>query len=291
MNQRLKNLLFISALVLLAGFVRAVAVYSFIVPNAFAPGGITGIGSIVEFMTATDGHAGFSAGYTMLILNVPLLALAFFFLGKKFALTSGVATVLSSMLMVVFQKIDFYVYTDERILAAAAGGILTGVSLALMLKTGGTMGGTDIIATFIQRKHSATNVAWFIFALDSTVVVASLFFFKNGLTPAILSFIEMFASSKMCDVITSGHKSAIKFEIVTTKPQELSDAILKRLHRGVTKLDAVGMYTDEPRAVLVCLIRRRQVSEFRKLIKAIDPDAFAYMSQASEVLGLGFPHS
>lgn len=291
MSQKTKNLLLTAALVLAASFVRAAGVHCFIVPNAFAPGGITGIGSLVEFMTANESHAGFSAGYTILILNIPLLIIAFLFLGRKFAVLTAIATILSSVLTVVFQRIDFYVYTDERILAAAAGGIFTGLSLALMLKAGGTMGGTDIIATFIQRKHSATNVAWFIFALDSTVVIGSLFFFKNGLTPAILSFIEMFSSSKMCDVITSGHKSAIKFEIVTTKPQELSDAILKRLHRGVTKLDAVGMYTDEPRAVLVCLIRRRQVSEFRKLIKAIDPDGFAYMSQASEVLGLGFPHS
>lgn len=291
MSQKTKNLLLTAALVLAASFVRAAGVHCFIVPNAFAPGGITGIGSLVEFMTSNESHAGFSAGYTILILNIPLLIIAFLFLGRKFAVLTAIATILSSVLTVVFQRIDFYVYTDERILAAAAGGIFTGLSLALMLKAGGTMGGTDIIATFIQRKHSATNVAWFIFALDSTVVIGSLFFFKNGLTPAILSFIEMFSSSKMCDVITSGSKSAIKFEIVTTKPQELSDAILKRLERGVTKLDAVGMYTDEPRAVLVCLIRRRQVSEFRKLIKAIDPDAFAYMSQASEVLGLGFPHS
>ena len=270
------------AVILLATVVRGFSVSCFLVPNHFAPGGLTGLGTLLENMT------GFPAGFTYFLANIPLVIFAFLVLGKDFAVKSAIAAVGASGFMILFRYVG-YTYTDERILAAVMGGVFNGVSLALVLKVGGTMGGTDILGTFIQRRHSATNVAWFIFLLDSTVVIVSIFLYQDGLTPAILALTEMFASSKTCDVIMSGLKSAVKFEIVTEKPQEMSDAILQRTHRGVTKLSGIGMYTSAERPVLFCVVRRRQVTELRKIIHEIDPNAFAYVTHTSEVLGRGFP--
>ena len=245
-----------------AAVIRAVAVYSFIVPNNFAPGGVTGIASILEYKLHVN------AGYFLLAMNVPLLIIAFIFVGKRFAACSGVSIVLSSALMVLFEKLHFPTF-------------------AIMLKLGGSSGGTDIIATLVQKKYSATNIAWFIFLIDSTVVLASAFIYDNPLVPILLSFVEMFASGKVTETILQGFKSAIKFEIITDKPEELASEIFAKLHRGVTMVPAKGMYTGEDRAMLICILRKRQMSAFRDVLKKF-PGAFAYVSGTSEVMGTGF---
>lgn len=271
---------------MVAAVIRAVAVYSFIVPNNFAPGGVTGIASILEYKLHVN------AGYFLLAMNVPLLVIAFIFIGKRFAACSGVSIVLSSVLMVLFEKLHFPTFSSaatgaDQILPAIAGGILGGAGIAIMLKLGGSSGGTDIIATLVQKRYSATNIAWFIFLIDSTVVLASAFIYENPLVPILLSFVEMFASGKVTETILQGFKSAIKFEIITDKPEELSSEIFAKLHRGVTMLPAKGMYTGEDRAMLICILRKRQMSAFREVLKKF-PGAFAYVSGTSEVMGTGF---
>ncbi len=272
--------------ILVASIVRAISIHIFVVPNNFAPGGVTGLSSILEYIT----H--WNAGYFLVACNVPLIVIAWIFIGKRFACVSGIAIVLSSVLMIVTEKLmpnlKFEaVESGERILAAIAGGILGGVGISIMLKIGGSSGGTDIIATIIQRKNSATNVAWFIFMLDSTVVLASAFVYDNPMVPILLSFVEMFVSSKVVETILQGFKSALKFEIITNHPEELSQDILHILHRGVTSIPAKGMYTGEERAMLICVLRKRQLSQFRLILKKY-PDSFAYMSGTSEVVGRGF---
>lgn len=278
-----------------AGIVRAVSVHVFVVPNNFAPGGITGLASILEYVTTNSGHP-INAGYFLVIFNVPLLIIAWIFLGKRFACVSGIAIILSSLLMVLTEKFlpSFKFQASQtgidRVLAAIAGGILGGAGIAIMLKIGGSCGGTDIVATIIQRKNSATNVAWFIFMLDSTVVLASGFVYHRAehfLVPILLSFVEMFVSSKVAETILQGFKSALKFEIITNHPEELSHDIMEILHRGVTAVPAKGMYTGEERAMLICVLRKRQLSQFRNILKKY-PDSFAYMSGTSEVVGRGF---
>ena len=172
-------------------------------------------------------------------------------------------------------------------LSACASGVLGGIGLSIMLKIGGTTGGTDIIATYIQKKFSATHVSWFIYGLDAIVVFASAFVYKDGLTPILLSLVEMFCLSMMSDTISSGFKSAIKFEIITHDPEKLSDELITKLRRGVTCVPAKGMYSGKEQSLLICVIRKRQLSDFYDILKNY-PDTFAYISSTSEVMGLGF---
>ncbi len=268
-----------------AGVIRAVAIYLFVVPNNFAPGGITGIATMLE--NKLPGHP--NAGWFLLAMNVPLVIIAFIFIGKRFGIISGGAILLSSGLMILFEKIGLPTFdlADNKILAAMAGGIIGGVGVALMLKLGGSNGGTDIIAALIQKKFSATNIAWYIFLVDSSVVLVSFFVYDNSIVPVLLSMVEMYASSKVAETILQGFKSAVKFEIITTQPEELSAEIIQKLHRGVTKIAAKGMYTGEERAMLICILRKRQMSAFREILKKY-PDTFAYITSASEVVGRGF---
>ena len=271
--------------IILAGVVRAIGIYSFIVPNNFAPGGVTGIASMLE--NKLPGNP--NAGYFLLAINIPLIIVAFIFIGKKFAIISGISILLSSALMVLFEKVGFptFPFETDKILPAIAGGIIGGAGIAIMLKLGGSSGGTDVIATIIQKKYSATNVTWFIFMLDSSVVVVSFFVYGNDIVPFLLSFVEMFASSKVAETILQGFKSALKFEIITNHPEELSQEIFSKLKRGVTMITAKGMYTGEERAMLICVLRKRQLSQFREVLKKY-PDTFAYISGTSEVVGRGF---
>lgn len=281
-NKKLYNFLIVPAVILAASVIRAIGIYSFVVPNDFAPGGVTGLASILQYLT------GWNAGIYLFLLNIPLLFVAFFCVSKPFAIKTTAATVLTSAIMLLLEKVNFFTFTSsEKVLAGVAGGILGGLSLAMLFKIGGTTGGTDIVATLIQRKFSATNVSWFIFMLDSTVVVASFFVYGMVLEPVLYAFVEMFCSSKICEAILHGLKSAIKYEIVTDHPDEIADEILHRLRRGVTKIPAVGMYSRDEKALLVCVVRRRQVSEFNHIIKKY-PGTFAYMTGTSEVMGIGF---
>lgn len=283
-----KGWLLLIAGILASGVLRAVSVYSFIVPNAFAPGGVTGIASMLEYKLHVN------AGYFLFGINVPLLVIAFIFIGKRFGLVTGIAIVLSSALMVLFEKLRFPVFSTaetgaDQVLAAVAGGILGGVGVAIMLKVGGSTGGTDIVAVLIQKRNSATNVAWFIFLLDSIVVLFSAVVYPDPLVPILLSFVEMFVSSKVNETISQGFKSAIKFEIITEaeNAKPLADEIMDEIQRGVTAVSAKGMYTGAERVMLVCILRKREMTRFREILKKY-PDTFAYVSGASEVVGKGF---
>lgn len=280
---KLKQHSFLVFAILVSAFLRALSVHCFVIPNNFAPGGVTGIATMLQDAT------GLNSGIFITAINLPLLVASFFLINKKFAVTTAIAIVLQSALLLLFEKVNFFMYRDEynTVLSAVAGGILGGAGIGLMLKIGGSSGGTDIIATFIYKHYSATNVSWFIFILDSVVVFVSFFVYGYALTPVLLSLTEMFASARANELILYGFKAALKFEIVTSRPDELSKELMAKLNRGVTAITAKGMYSGSDKTLLICIVRRRQVSAFQKILNSY-PDSFAYISTTSEVMGLGF---
>ncbi len=281
-SKRFRSFVLVPIMILISGFLRSVCVQVFTLPFDFAPGGSTGIATMVEYKT------GFSSGWTTLIVNVPLLILAWIFLDKWFAVKSGCAILIASAGMLLMKQFDFPTYAGgEPVLAAAASGVLGGVGLALMLRAGGSTGGSDIVAMFIQRRFSATNVAWFIYAIDAVIVFVSAFVYQNGLTPILMSLVEMFCLSMISDVISSGFKTALKFEIITHDPEPLAQDIIQKLGRGVTCAPVTGMYSHDEKSMLICVIRKHQLSEFNKILKNY-PDTFAYVTNTREVMGLGF---
>lgn len=265
----------------IAGFVRAVSVHSFVNPNNFAPGGVSGLSVMLYYLTKVN------SGIYLFATNLPLLIVAFIFIRFSFAIKTTVSLLVSSGFLLLFEKTNFYSYTESPILAAVAGGLLSGVAVAFMFYTGGSSGGTDIIATIIHEKFRSAGVSWFIFALDSVVVFASFFVYDMRLTPVLLALVNMFCSARMCDFILSGAKSAVKFEVITPHPERLTAELLGSLHRGVTALQATGMYANSEKTLIICVVRRRQIGQFQRIIKKY-PDTFAYLSNATEVLGKGF---
>ncbi|MCH5162399.1 MAG: YitT family protein [Clostridiales bacterium] len=282
-NKKFFNFCIVPIVIIISGFIRSITVQVFIQPFNFAPGGATGLATMIHY--AINGKI--ETGYLYLMINAPLIVIAIIFIGKGFTIKTGGSIALSSLSMVLMENLNFPQYDGEPVLAAAASGVLGGIGLAMMLKIGGSTGGSDIVAVCIQKKFSATNVSWFIYAIDATIVFISTFVFNNGLNPVLLSLVEMFCLAMMGDVITSGFKTALKYEIVTKDPDPLSQELLTKLHRGVTCTKVVGMYSHDEKYLLTCIIRKHQLADFNKILQKY-PDTFAYLSNTREVVGLGF---
>lgn len=286
--------------VLVSGILRAVGLYIFVNPNSFAPGGTNGIAVLIEYAT------GFNAGYTLMLISIPLFFLAFFFIGKKEAIVSTVSFFITSVLLILVGLIEdaagiehllpIYGGADggaEKImhglLGAVAGGIFLGIALAVMLKQCGTSGGTSILATIINKKFRNLSVSMLTSAFDAIVVFASIFVywgdnFTSIIDPVLLALVSLFVTSKVCDTILQGFKTAYKFEIITSDPEGLAQEIMQKLHRGVTCMAAEGMYSHKNKSMLVVVIRKRQLAELQRIIRRY-PDTFAYFTSASEVYG------
>ncbi len=288
--------------IVLSGVVRALAIYIFVTPNNFAPGGFNGIAVLLEYITKQAGHY-INSGYFMLILNTPLFFVGFFLLGKREAIVATASMLLTSGLVILFDYIPgFPIFAPLEaepiaygIVAALASGILLGVSLAVLLRSCNTAGGTSIIASVINKKWRHLSISWMTFAFDATVVVASFFvYFKWGqsfsenfavnLMPVLLALVSLFVTSKTSDVIMHGFQTAYKFEIITDAPEEVAQEIMEKTHHGVTLVQATGMYSHTGKSMLVCIIRKRQVAVLQRIVKKY-PGTFAYFSQASEVYG------
>lgn len=291
-KKKVYNFLIVPIVVLLSGVIRAVIVHMFVVPYEFATSGVTGIGVLIEHEVPW-----FSAGYTTLILNLPLMILAWLFIGKRFTVISGVAIILSAIGMILMNTYSdvFPTYENgEPIFAAIAAGVLSGIGFAMMIRIGGSTGGSDIIAMLIQKKFQATNISWFVYGVDAMIIFASIFVFRKSgdgalafMTPVMMALTEAGSHALIGDVILTGFKTALKYEIITDNPEEISNEIMTKLKRGVTCTDATGMYSHDKRALLVCVIRKRQLGDFNNILKKY-PGTFAYVISAREVYGKGF---
>lgn len=275
----------VGVMIVLAAFIRGISSYCFIAPNNFAVGGITGIAVMLQYAT------GINQGVFYFLINVPILVVAFFMLPKRFSLLTIVYTVINSLSTVLIELVDnatplTLIYTDANpaLMSAVFGGVLFGVSFVMVLRVGCTQGGTDILGAIVQKKRPDMSIAWVIFALDSIVVLVSFFVYDNGLTPILLSLVVSGATSIVSDKLLKGSKSALKVEVVTNYSEEISAEIFAKVGRGVTVVDAVGMYTGNPHKLLVTVIKPRQLGEVERIIKKY-PDTFSYVVQSNEVYG------
>ena len=163
-------------------------------------------------------------------------------------------------------------------------GVISGAVYGVVLRQNGSTGGTDIIAAWVRKKRPEASLVWVIFILNASVAVLSFFVYGWQFEPVILCLLYCYLSSRISDSILKGVKSALKFEVVTREPEALSRRLLQELHHGVTVLQGEGMYSETPRAVLICVVNRHQIVRFQEILSEF-PDAFAYVSTVNETLG------
>lgn len=276
----LKSYLTITALALL----MAMSYECFVFPNAFAPAGINGLATMIQYLF----H--FSIGSFSLLVNVPLILLAWRKLNPDFARKSLLFVAVFSCATMLLNRMDLgsLAYHTENgtssILGPVAAGVVSGLVYGLVIRQNGSTGGTDIVAAWVRKKHPEASLVWLIFGLNASVAVLSFFVYGRQFEPVILCLIYCYLSSRISDSILKGGKTALKFEVVTCHADALSERLLQELHHGVTVLPAQGMYSDTPRSLLICVVNRHQIVRFQDILREF-PDTFAYVSTVSETLG------
>ena len=275
LRSELKNSLFI-----IAGLLIAAAAYRmYLIPNQVVAGGFTGIGQLMNHII------GISVGTVNIILNVPLFLLSLRRMGVKFGIRSLIAMFALSILI---DNLPLPPATNDMLLAAVYGGAISGIGFGLVLRGSATTGGTDMLASLLHRLIPVLRVSYGIFLVDGLVIIASAFTFEPQ--AAMYGLISTFICNVLVDLVLEGPNSAHSYFIISDKSGEIADRIMKEMDRGVTALNAVGMYSQSEKQVLLCVVNRFEAMRLRRIIFAVDPKAFVVANKAHEVLGEGFKH-
>lgn len=259
-------------------FLMSIGLAYFLAPNTIAPGGVTGFAIVIEKTTKIPIYI------TNLVINIPLFILGAKILGKITALKTLYATVLLSIFLKILPPATL---TYDLLLAAIFGGVLAGIGLGIVFKFGGTTGGTDLAGAILNRKFPSFSIATFMMMID-ILVVAFAGIVERKIETSLYSVISMFVTIKVIDMILEGIGYLKGFFIITTKPEEISEKLMKDLDRGVTSLAGKGMYTKEEKDVLLCVVNRSQFSQTKEIVKQVDPKAFIMVTEMYEVFGEGF---
>lgn len=263
--------------VILGAFIIALAFNVLLLPNHVASGGVSGISTIINYLT------GWTPAYIQWAFNIPLFFAGVFFLGYQFGIKTFVGTMI--MPLFVYLTSDWTVWTHEPLVAALFGGVLVGIGLGIVFRGKASTGGTDVIA---QILHKFTNLSLGICValIDGFVVIAAMFVFD--IESGLYALIGLFATSKTIDLVQVGLNQSKTVLIISEKQDEIRHAILFQIDRGITRLSAKGGYTEDDRQILLCVIAQSEFSRLKGVIKEIDPNAFVVVMSASEVMGEGF---
>lgn len=263
---------------ILIGCVIGGAAYPlFLTPSAIAPGGLTGVATIFNYLF----H--WPVGTVSLLMNLPLFALSLKTMGRDFFLRSLAATVLFSLCI---DLLPLKPLSDDLTLNAIFGGAMLGIGLGLILRGGATTGGTDMIARMIHKHFSFLSVGLLLFAIDCCVILAACF--TMNIRVALYSLICIYVSDKALDKVLNGLGSSKACYVITSAPEEMTARILKEMDRGVTGIQAIGEYSGEKKKLLLCVVSSRETVRLKKIVKSCDPTAFMFTTDTHETLGEGF---
>ncbi|QTL99901.1 DUF2179 domain-containing protein [Iocasia frigidifontis] len=274
----MKRLLFDILGITVGSALAALSLVIFLIPNRIAAGGISGLATIIYYLTE------FPVGILTLVLNIPLFIAVIKVLGLSF----GIRTIYGMITFAVF--IDLFqpvvpVLTHDLLLATIYGGIVGGLGLGIVFNSRGTTGGTDMAAKLINH-YTGLSVGESIFLADGIVVLLAGIFFNAEV--ALYAAIAIFIHSKVIDLVQEGLRFSKAVFIISTNPEAIKDEVMSELDRGVTILNGYGGYTGDEKDVLFCIISRTEVAKLKRVVSKIDRKAFVIITNVHEVLGEGF---
>lgn len=276
----LKKKLIQNAVMVVVGSVfYAVGISLFLEPNNLAPGGVSGIGIMVNYLTPL------SVGAVTLILNIPLMIIGLIKLGRAFAVSTGIGVLLTSVLVDVFSLIK--PITDDRLLASIAGGAILAVGLALIFKTGATTGGVDIVIRLLRLKFKHIKSGAIMFMIDGTISLLSYFVYRD-FDIALYAVLSLIVSSLVMDLVLYGGDEAKLAFIVTEKQDEIVKYVLDNLDIGASVLNATGAYSKSLKHIVLCATRKQLLPRLEEIVLECDKDSFMIVTSASEIYGEGF---
>ena len=273
-------------LVPLLALAMALSYRLFIFPNNFAPSGVGGIATMVQYVFK------FNAGSLNLLINIPILIVAWKLVDREFVIKTGLFTLCFSGFLMLFDHLGidfsrFQYYTENgtsNVLAPVAAAVINGTMFGFCLRIHGSSGGTDVISFCIRHYRPEFNVTWISFTLNVVIAIVSYFVYNYEFEPVICCIIYSFVVSTIGNQVVRGSQSALKFEIITEDPEGLSTELMKELHHGVTMLSAEGAYTHEQKSLVICIVNKHQIADIQAIIGRY-PGTFAYITQVSETLG------
>lgn len=274
-----KESLYQYAVITLGALVLALGQLFFIKPLHIPLGGVSGVALVVNYLWKLP------IGLVSIVLNLPLFVLGWRTMGREFFYKTVYATVVNSIFLDILDPI-LPAFPVEMLLAALYGGIVMGAGYGLLFRAGGISGGIDIVSKWLNGKKDipvgTTN-----FIINIFVIIGSAAIYGNP-DSALYALVTSYVSSVVIDKMVYGMDAQKSALIITGKPVEVSRGIMEQLHRGVTAMEGVGMYTGDKRTVLLCAVRRHETGTLKRIILQEDAHAFMLISNTNEVFGTNF---
>lgn len=276
-----KEFLYETFLLIVGCFLMALSFVLFFDPHSIAPGGLTGLAVIINYLFSIP------LWLVNLIFNVPLFIIAYKVLTKRECLKTLLGIVFFTLALNLCENFATFDITNDVLLATLTGGVILGLGLGVIFNINGTTGGTDLIGLILNRWFPSISVPKLMGVADFIVVMSSIFA-TGKIEIGLYSALGLYIAVVVSDMVVQGFYSAKSFTIISNSPDEISNAILEKMNRGVTILSAKGGYTKEEKDALLVVVGKREVSTLRKIVKTVDPNAFVVITDVHEALGEGF---
>lgn len=278
-KEKLRNIIVEILGTILGAAIMAFGVASFLLPNQLSSGGFSGVATIIYYLLEIP------MGTMIVAMNIPLFLFAGYRIGKGFFIKSLIGTV---SLSVFIDLIDKYPpITTDRFLASIYGGVIIGIGTAIILKVGSSTGGTELVANLIKTYNPYSTISKYLTIIDILIVTLNVIFLGH-IEIGLYSAITIYVYGKMVDIIFEGIYFTKLLFIISDKHQEISNAIVFEVGRGVTGLYGKGMYKNNDKLILICAASRRDVYKIKDLARRIDRKSFIVVANAREVVGKGF---
>ena len=273
----LKNILYNAA----GSFLIAIGIYCFSEKINVAPGGVSGIAIMIKYLT------GLPVGVISLVINIPLLIVAYKMIGKQFAIRTLTTVLMYSVIVDGVVTPFFPQYGGDRIIGAIFGGVLIGWGLGMVFTCGSSTGGTDIIGYLVEKKYPHIPIGKALMIVDSFILGISVFVFGR-IESALYGVIVLYAQGSIINRIVYGAEKGRNLFIISAENEKIAQRILKERDRGATFLDARGAYSGKPTAVLMCVVRIWEYHYIKEIVYEEDPKAFVIATEAEHIIGEGF---
>ena len=287
-----KTLLWDFVMIVAGSFCYAIAIGMFSAPNNIAPGGLTGIATLLNYL-----FDWIDIGTATIVMNVPLIVASWFILNKSMVARTLCGIVVSSVLTDLIQPYVENLFLSsivkeggyDPLLVCIFGGAVLGLGVGLIMRRGGTTGGSEVISRLFEKKYPHMSVGTLILCVDAVVITLSAIVYGQ-IENALYAVVFVFVGSQIIDRVVYGGRSGKMIMIMSQKQPEITQAVMTKVNRGVTLLKSQGGYSGQDQNTMLVAVRKDEVFRLRQTVFEIDPDAFLMMLTTDEVRGLGFMH-
>lgn len=267
---------------IIGAFLIAIAVNVFLSPNKISTGGASGIGIIIYHMF------NIPISISVLIINIPLFIIALKNLGFKFCLRSIIGTILLTIFLEITTVLVGYINIgNDLVIGSVFGGLIMGCGLSLVFKADASTGGSDLLAQIIYNKRPVQSIGQILLVIDSVIIISNAIVFNSVIT-AFYSVLALYISKQTTDIIFEGVNYTKAVNVISKKGNEIAKEIIQKTGRGVTISECTGVYTNESYIHVISVVTVPQLPKVKKIVNMIDKNAFIYISNTNEVLGIGF---